>query len=248
MIWIGTSGWQYDDWRGRFYPRDLPKSDWLPFFAARFPTVEVNNTFYRLPGERAFVRWRDASPPGFLVTVKASRFMTHLKRLREPTEPLRLFWTRARKLGSKLGPVLFQLPPRFPADPGRLREFCRALPKGIRPAFEFRDTTWENAETYAILESAGAAFVMADWPGVSVRPVVTGGWSYVRMHKGTRVTPGYTRTKLCHWADRIAGLPAADVYVYFNNDTGGAAIRDALALTALLRDRGCDVAEVSQES
>ena len=243
MIYLGTSGWQYDDWKGRFYPPKLPKSQWLPFFAERFPTVEVNNTFYRLPGEAAFERWRDTSPPGFVVTVKASRYLTHIRRLRDPREPLKLFWTRARRLGPKLGPVLVQLPPRFPADHDRLRAFCRLLPKGMRTAFEFRDRSWETDETYAILDHAGAAFVMADWPGVQAPNVVTGGWSYIRFHKGTKLTPGYTSAKLRRWADRIADLRADDVFLYFNNDTGGAALRDAATLGEMLRKRGCDLAE-----
>ena len=247
MIYIGTSGWQYDDWRGRFYPKNLSKSEWLPFFAARFPTVEVNNTFYRLPGEAAFVRWREVSPPGFTITVKASRYLTHIRRLRDARDPLRLFWTRARRLGRKLGPVLFQLPPRFPADPQRLASFCRLLPAGMRAAFEFRDLSWETEETYDILRGVGAAFVMADWPGARVPDVVTGGWSYIRFHKGTKLMPAYPRTKLRRWADRIAGLSADDVYIYFNNDTGAAALRDAVTLSEMLVSRGCVLASVDTE-
>lgn len=247
MIYIGTSGWQYDDWRGRFYPPKLPKSGWLEYFADRFPTVEVNNTFYRLPEESAFVRWRELTPRDFVVTVKASRYLTHIRRLREAREPLKLFWSRARRLGPKLGPVLFQLPPRFPVNPPLLREFCRLLPPTIRAAFEFRDTSWEVDETYETLEGAGAAFVLADWPAARVPEVVTGGWSYIRFHKGTKLTPGYPRAKLRRWADRIAEMPAADVFVYFNNDTGGAALRDAVTLAEMLADRGCTLAQVGAE-
>ena len=248
MIRIGTSGWQYADWAERFYPRGLPKSQWLAFFSARFATVEVNNTFYRLPNEQAFVRWRRETPADFVVTVKASRYITHIRRLRDSEDAVKLFWTRCRGLGDKLGPVLFQLPPRFPADTQRLREFCRHLPKTMRAAFEFRDTSWEVPETYRILEEAGAAFVLADSPGARVPEVVTGGWSYVRFHKGTRRNPGYTRAKLARWADRIAAMAASEVFVYFNNDTGGAALRDAARLRQLLRDRGCAVAGAAQES
>jgi len=241
VICIGTSGWQYDDWRGRLYPVDLPKSRWLEYFAARFPTVEVNNTFYRLPREDAFVRWRRQTPPGFVVTVKASRYITHIRRLRGAGDSVQLFWTRCRRLGAKLGPVLFQLPPRFPADPSRLREFCRQLPRSMHAAFEFRDGSWQTDETYAILQDAGAALVLADSPGVRVPDVVTGGWSYVRFHKGTKLAPGYTKAKLARWADRIAGMNATPVFVYFNNDTDGAAPRDAVMLRDMLRERGCDV-------
>jgi len=247
VIHIGTSGWQYDDWRGRFYPSTLPKSRWLAYFSARFPTVEVNNTFYRLPGEAAFVRWHEESAPGFEIALKASRYITHMRRLLDAREPLRLLWTRARRLSDKLGPMLFQLPPRFPADPERLRAFCRVLPKGMRAAFEFRDTSWENDETYTILAKAGAALVLADWPGARIPDVVTSGWSYIRFHRGTQLRPGYARAKLRRWADRISALDAGDVYVYFNNDTGGAALHDACVLHERLAERGCDVAEVRGE-
>ena len=242
MIYIGTSGWQYEDWRGRFYPRHLPKSSWLDLFAQRFPTVEVNNSFYRLPAESAFVRWREIVPPGFVVTVKANRFITHIKRLKDCADPLALFWSRAALLGDRLGVVLFQLPPRFKADHDRLREFCALLPDEMRAAIEFRDETWETDETYEILDDAGAAFVLADWPGYDAPDVLCGSWSYIRFHKGGPMRPGYSRTKLVRWTDRIAAMDARDVYIYFNNDTGGAALRDAVTLTTLLEDRGVPVA------
>jgi uncharacterized protein YecE (DUF72 family) len=248
VIWVGTSGWQYDDWSGRFYPDGLPKSRWLDYFSTRFASVEINNTFYRLPNEESFARWGRETPDGFVVTVKASRYITHIRRLRDAGDSVNLFWTRCRRLGPRLGPVLFQLPPRFPADPDRLRAFCRQLPKTMRAAFEFRDRSWERAETYRILHEAGAAFVLADSPGARVPAAITSGWSYVRFHKGTMVTPGYTRPKLRRWADRIAAMDAADVFVYFNNDTGGAAPRDAAILRDMLRERGCDVARAAQES
>jgi uncharacterized protein YecE (DUF72 family) len=191
----------------------------------------VNNTFYRLPGPETFVRWREESAPDFLVAVKASRFITHIRRLRDGREPVRLMWSRCRRLGGKLGPVLFQLPPRFPCDPGRLRAFCRVLPPGMRAAFEFRDRSWETDEVFAILDEAGAAFVWADRPGVRIPHVVTGGWAYVRFHQGSRGRPGYSRSKLRRWADRLSSVDARDVFVYFNNDAGAAAVRDAGTLT-----------------
>ena len=240
MILVGTSGWQYDDWRGRFYPEKLPKDGWLAYFSARFPTVEVNNTFYRLPEERSFDRWRDGTPDGFVITVKASRFITHIKRMKDADEPLQTFWERAHRLGPKLGPVLFQFPPRFRADHDRLRAFCSLLPGEMRAAFEFRDASWETAATYEILDDAGAAFVLADWPDYTPPDVVCGGWSYVRFHKGGPLRTGYSRTKLARWADRIAAT-GGDTYVYFNNDPGGAALRDAHTLTHLLDERRMEV-------
>lgn len=237
VIWIGTSGWVYADWRGRFYPESLPQREWLGYFCARFPTVELNNSFYRLPTEEAFMRWARSTPDGFLFAVKASRFITHLKRLRDPDEPLELFWSRATKLGSRLGPVLFQLPPRFPVDPERLARFIEALPAGIRAAFEFRDRSWETDEVFEMLDRAGCAFVYADRPGARVPDVVTGGWAYIRFHQGRVTGPGYARSKLIRWADRITTLRASDTFIYFNNDTHGAALGDAATLFELLRER-----------
>ena len=242
MIHVGTSGWQYDSWRKRFYPRDVPKAGWLAYFSERFPTVEVNNSFYRLPSGETFSRWRRESTVKFCFAVKASRFITHVKRLREGAEPVKLLWSRAGRLGGKRGPVLFQLPPRFRADPGRLEEFLGVLPRGLDAAFEFRDRSWETDEIYALLDGAGAAYVLADRPDAKVADVVTGGWSYIRFHKGRRLSPGYPAAKLRRWADRIAVLPARNVYVYFNNDEEGAAVRDALRLTRLLEERGQSVA------
>ena len=241
MILVGTSGWQYDDWRGRFYPKALPTSRWLEHFSSVFPTVEVNNSFYRLPNESAFDRWRALTPEDFVVTVKASRYITHIKRLRESAQPLELFWSRCTRLGAKLGSVLFQLPPRFAADVPRLRAFVGLLPEGMRAAFEFRDRSWETDEVFSILDDAGAALVLPDWPDREPDLRVCGGWSYVRLHKGSRVRPGYSRTKLARWADRFADLGSLDAYVYFNNDTGGAALRNAATFTQLLVDRGVDV-------
>ena len=236
-VWVGTSGWQYDSWKGRFYPKGVPQRLWLEYFSARFPTVEVNNSFYRLPTEEAFAKWRKESADGFVVTVKASRYITHIRRLRDPRDPVRLFWSRARKLGPKLGPVLFQLPPRFGVELERLRESLKVLPQSMRAAFEFRDDSWENDEVYSLLDEHGAAYVLADRPGWRMGDVVTGGWSYVRFHQGRRTSPFYARAKLRKWADHIAELPASEVFVYFNNDEEGAAIEDARSMMELLADR-----------
>jgi uncharacterized protein YecE (DUF72 family) len=248
VIWIGTSGWQYRDWRdGTFYPTGLPQRRWLEFYATRFPTVEVNNTFYSLPKESTFERWRDETPDGFVVTVKASRYITHIRRLREAGESVELFWSRVRLLGPKLGPVLFQLPPKFRADVELLRAFLGLLPKEIRAAFEFRDSSWESTDVYRALDDAGAAWVIPDRPGWRVPDVVTGGWSYVRFHQGGHGPLGfeYSREKLRRWADRVAELPADDVWVYFNNDPGGAAVRDAEAFADLVAGRGREVARLT---
>jgi uncharacterized protein YecE (DUF72 family) len=243
MIYVGTSGWQYASWRGRFYPPGLPQRGWLAHYATRFPVVEVNNSFYMLPRAETFLRWREETPEGFLFAVKANRFITHIRRLREAGDPVALFWSRATLLGDKLGPVLFQLPPNFRADPALLAEFLGLLPAGMRAAFEFREPSWWRDEVYDLLDRSGAAWVLADRPGARVPLVVTGGWSYLRFHQGRRDHPGYTRAKLRRWADRVAGLGVEEAYLFFNNDPLAAAPRDALTITGLLRDRGQEVAQ-----
>src|SRR5919198_5752399 len=143
MIWVGTSGWQYASWKDRFYPKGVPQRAWLGSYASRFRVVEVNNSFYMLPKEATFDRWREATPEGFLFVVKASRYITHIRRLRDAKDSVDLFWSRASRLGPKLGPVLFQLPPRFGANVELLGQFLRLLPHEMRAAFEFRDASWE---------------------------------------------------------------------------------------------------------
>jgi uncharacterized protein YecE (DUF72 family) len=242
VIHVGTSGWQYGQWRGRFYPRGLPQRAWLEHYASLFPTVEVNNSFYQLPKEETFDKWREATPRDFLFAVKASRYITHIRRLREAKESVELFWSRATHLRSKLGPVLFQLPPNFKADPPLLARFLRVLPKRMRAAFEFRDDSWQTDEVLHFLDEAGAAWVLADRPGWRVPEIVTGGWSYVRFHQGRSIHPGYARSKLRRWADRISSAQAGDTFVYFNNDALGAAPEDAMTLARLLEERGQEVA------
>jgi len=234
MILVGTSGWQYDSWRARFYPRGLPARDWLAWYAARFPVVEVNNTFYRLPAEATFERWRDETPAGFTFVLKASRLITHLRRLRDARDAVELLWSRAERLGPKLGPILFQLPPRFPVDPSRLAAFLAVLPKRMRAAFEFRDPSWHRDDVLGLLDRAGAAWVMADRPGARVPRVATGGWAYLRLHQGRADQPGYTRRKLWTWAGRLSELPVREAYAFFNNDELAAAPHDAATLADLL--------------
>jgi uncharacterized protein YecE (DUF72 family) len=242
MIYVGTSGWQYGSWKGRFYPKGVPQKTWLQHYATRFPVVEVNNSFYMLPKEATFDRWRDGTPNGFLFVVKASRYITHIRRLRDAKDAVELFWSRATHLHEKLGPILFQLPPNLRADPGLLKEFLSVLPTGIRAAFEFRDDSWHQDEVFDLLDRAGAAWVMPDRPRARITTIVTGGWSYIRFHQGRRTHPGYSRSKLRAWAGRIAGLDVKDLFAFFNNDPLAAAPKDALSLTGLLLDRGKHVA------
>lgn len=239
---VGTSGWQYDSWRGVLYPPGLPQSRWLSWYAGRFPAVEVDGTFYRLPARETCERWREETPEGFRFAPKVSRFVTHIQRLRGCEASIARMQERFAGLGEKLGPVLFQLPPTLRREPGRLREVLALIPAGWRAAFEFRHRSWETDDVRAMLDRAGAALVLPDRPRMRVAPVVTGGWSFVRLHQGRSDRPDYAREKLRRWAARVAALPAREVWVFFNNDPTGAAVRDALAFTAMLARRGVDVA------
>jgi uncharacterized protein YecE (DUF72 family) len=243
MIWVGTSGWQYRDWRGRFYPKELPQDQWLAWYADRFPTVEVNNTFYRLPERSTFERWRDQTPSGTMISVKVSRYLTHTLRLRDPREPIERLWSRVEALGTRLGALLFQLPPRFGAEPERLRAVLSFLPAGVEAAFEFRDPSWHRPEVYRVLEERNAALVWADRLGQDPAPPQTADHAYIRFHQGAETEPGYPDDVLHRAADEIARFDVRTVRVYFNNDQGGAATRNAETMAELLRERlGDDVA------
>lgn len=235
---VGTSGWVYRHWRGDFYPPKLPQSRWFEHYAARFDTVEVNNTFYRLPSEEAFDAWAADAPPGFVYALKASRYLTHMKKLRDPEEPLARFFARARRLGPSLGPVLYQLPPRWPVDLARLRTFLRALPRGAAHVMEFRDASWFHEGVREVLAERGVGFCVHDLPGLPCPRWVTGDTIYLRFHGPgeERYAGRYGRRALRAQADWIAehGVGRA-VWAYFNNDIGGGAVRDAADLRALCR-------------
>jgi len=242
-VWIGTSGWQYKDWRGRFYPPELPQRLWLEHYAARFDTVEVNNAFYRLPERSVFEGWRERTPAGFVVTVKASRYLSHVRRLREPLEPVARLMERAAGLGDKLGPVLLQLPPDFRADLGRLDETLACFPDGVRVAVELRHDSWFNDATYDLLRRRGAAFCMADTPARRTPRLRTAAFGYVRFHQGRAFPPPcYGRVALLRWAETLAAMfePADDVFAYFNNDPGGCAVRDAAKFAGAVAKAGLE--------
>lgn len=234
---VGTSGWQYRDWRGRFYPEGLPNASWLGHYAGRFGIVEVNASFYRLPERSTVERWAAAVPPTFVFVFKASRYLTHIRRLRDPEEPLRRMYGVLEGAGGKLGPVLFQLPPTLRRDDGLLRAFLERLPREPRSAFEFRHASWFADEVLEALDASGAALVHADRPGVRVEVPTAGGWSYLRFHQGARAGPRYRRAKLRAYAEAIARVGARDVFAFFNNDTAGAAVLDAATLIELLEAR-----------
>jgi uncharacterized protein YecE (DUF72 family) len=239
---VGCSGWQYKHWRGNFYPPTLPQRAWLEYYARRFDTVEINNTFYRLPEPSSFKDWRRRVPRNFMYAVKASRFLTHMKKLKDPEEPIRRFFERARHLGSALGPILYQLPPHWPVNVERLAMFLAALPTGRRHVIEFREPSWYTDDVFALLESYEVALCLHDMRDSESPRVVTGPFVYVRFH-GSQDTGKYigtyTNRVLDDWTQWLsarlrAGLP---VYAYFNNDVGGHAPRDAVRLRERIGSR-----------
>lgn len=234
---VGTSGWQYRDWRGVLYPPGLGQRHWLSAYAGQFDTVEVNNAFYRLPERSVFERWRAATPDGFLVAVKASRYLTHVRRLRDPEEPVARLLDRAAGLGDRLGPVLVQLPPDLPAAPERLDATLAAFPVGVRVAVEPRHASWWTEEVAGLLARRGAALCWADRGSRPVTPLWrTAGWGYLRLHAGAAAPwPRYGAAALRTWRRRLAeAWPGGEVFVYFNNDPGGAAVYDARAFRRLV--------------
>lgn len=233
-------GWQYVHWRGDFYPRDLPQDRWFEHYAERFDTVELNNSFYRLPEADAFAAWARRAPSGFLMAVKASRYLTHVRRLREPAEPLDRLWRRARRLGDRLGPMLYQLPPRWHRNVERFDDFALAVPSDRPQAVEFRDPDWYHAETYAALERGGLALCLHDMPGSTSPRQLIGPFVYVRFHgSGAKYGGRYPGQALAAWADRLLGWAEGGraCYAYFNNDVGGHAFRDAARLREMVERR-----------
>jgi uncharacterized protein YecE (DUF72 family) len=236
---IGCSGWAYTHWRERFYPMGLPQRQWLAYYAEHFDTVEINNTFYRLPKPSAVEGWVEQSPPGFVFAVKASRYLTHVKRLKTLDPYVNRFFEPLDALvrSEKFGPLLWQFPANFHRNDERLSAALRALPPG-RHAFEFRHESWFADEVYELLREQGAALVIGDessrW--VSTPHVRTADWTYIRLHHGTRGRHGnYSRSEVETWARRIAQWRReTEVFVYFNNDWEGYALRNARLLKDLL--------------
>lgn len=240
-VWVGTSGWQYRHWRGRFYPDGLAQARWLEFYAGQFATVEVNNAFYRLPAAETFAGWAARTPEDFVVAVKASRYLTHVKRLRDPAEPVARLMGRATSLGAKLGPVLLQLPPTMRADLPALDATLEAFGPSVRVAVEPRHDSWHTDALAELLTRRGAAFCLSDTPARRAPVWRTASWGYVRFHEGRASPhPCYGRHALGTWAERLAERwePDADVYAYFNNDPAGCAPRDARRFAAALRRVG----------
>jgi uncharacterized protein YecE (DUF72 family) len=234
---VGCSGWQYKHWRGDFYPSEIPAARWFEHYAARFDTVEINNSFYRLPEAETFARWRERAPARFLFAVKASRFLTHMKKLKDPEEPVERLFTRMRHLGRRLGPVLYQLPPGFKLDFGRLEHFLHVLPRDVRHVLEFRDPSWYVDRVSELLARHGVARCLHDMQGSATGRERVGPFVYVRYHGASGTySGGYPADRLARWAEWLQAEreSGVDVFAYFNNDVGGHAPRDAVTLRRLL--------------
>jgi uncharacterized protein YecE (DUF72 family) len=231
---IGCSGWQYKHWKGDFYPATLPPARWLEYYATHFDTVEINNSFYRLPEAGTFAQWRRRVPSSFVYAVKASRYLTHLKKLKDPGPPVQLFFSRARSLGPRLGPVLYQLPPRWPRNLERLETFLRTLPARRLHAIEFRDPSWYCDGTFELLQRHKVALCAHDMEGSATGQRSVGPFVYLRLHGPQRYSGRYPDLALEAWAEWcVAQRQGSGVYVYFNNDSGGHAPRDAMRLRDL---------------
>ena len=207
-IRIGTSGWHYKHWKGPFYEESCPASKMLDAYAQQFDTVEINNSFYKLPSESTFESWRDGTPPNFLFAVKGSRFITHNKKLKEPEQALENLLPRVAKLGAKLGPILWQLPPVWQINAERLDDFLRAIRGHIPHAFEFRNPTWLNEKTYDVLRCHNAAFCIYELAGFTTPIELTADWAYIRLHgPGDKYQGSYSTEQLRTWARRIDSWP-----------------------------------------
>ena len=238
MLRVGTSGWQYDGWRDRFYPGEVPKRRWLEYYATRFNTLEVNNTFYRLPDAKTFANWATRVPDDFAFAIKASRYLTHYKRLHEPEEPVERLLNRATELGTRLGVVLLQFPPDLTCNAADLYRTLQAFGGRVRLAVEPRHESWWNDEIRGVLESHGAALCWADRRSQLVTPIWrTTDWAYVRLHAGlAHPSSCYGQRALTTWVERLMEVFDADPdgYVFFNNDAHACAPRDAATLRHLI--------------
>ncbi|HTJ01761.1 MAG TPA: DUF72 domain-containing protein [Methylovirgula sp.] len=239
-IHIGTSGWHYDHWRGPFYPDDMKPADMLRFYAEHFATVEINNSFYRLPNVTTVKSWGKQVPKDFIFAPKASRYTTHTKRLKDAPKSFEKYFPRVDPLKKKLGPVLFQLPPRFVPDVARLETFIAALPKRHRYAFEFRDPRWFTDDVCDVLSAANCAFCIFDIGGLQSPNWLTADFAYIRLHgPGKKYQGSYSDNALRQWAKLVRSFARkdADVFCYFDNDQKGYAPKDALRLKKMLARR-----------
>jgi len=237
LIHIGTSGWHYGHWRGPFYPENLPSAGMLGWYTQHFDTVEINNSFYRLPTTEALAAWRRGTPRAFCFAVKASRYITHNRKLKDPEQSNRKFFSQIRRLGRRLGPLLFQLPPAWKLNFERLEEFLAALPRRHRYVFEFRNPTWNVAPVYEALRRHNAAFCIFELAGFQSPLEITADFTYVRLHgPGGAYQGSYSQEQLKSWASRIRAwrTELQHVFVYFDNDQSGFAAQNAFELKRIL--------------
>jgi uncharacterized protein YecE (DUF72 family) len=240
---VGTSGWVYPHWKGTFYPDELNEREWFSYYSRRFDTVEINNSFYRLPSRQAFEKWRLMAPAGFTFTVKASRYITHVKKLREPAESVGRLYANLSGLKDRCAAVLFQLPPNWGLNIQRLREFLGVLPNSTRAVLELRNESWLTDEVYALLRDHGVALCFADMPFYPGPRVRTADFSFFRRHGGRGARkPLYTKGEIRKLAGEVERelTDGRDCFVYFNNDFGGYAIRNALELKSMVQEKGVD--------
>jgi len=234
---VGCSGWHYEHWRGLHYPRELPKTKWLSFYAQQFDTVELNNSFYRLPSDKAFSTWRESTPEYFIFAVKVSRFITHIKRLRNLDSAVEDFLSRAAFLKEKLGPLLYQLPPSMKRNDELLGDFLSTLPSEYEHVVEFRHESWIDESVFDILRRHNAGLCVFDMPGLSCPLVATSDFAYVRFHGSEGLYSGsYSDEELTQWARQITqlGQTLKASYIYFNNDVEAFAVKNAMKLRTLL--------------
>ncbi len=243
-VHVGTSGWHYDHWVGPFYPEGTASESYLSYYMRFFQSAEVNNTFYHLPQTEALARWRKTVPERFVFACKASRFITHMKKLKDPDESVERFFDRVSALGDKLGPILFQLPPRWRSNPDRLGRFLDALPEDHRYAFEFRDKSWFEPEVFDLLTEHNAAFCIYDLGGFRSPIEVTADFVYLRLHgPGGPYQGSYDGRTLFGWSRRCNNWlrEGRDVYCYFDNDQAGFAVKNALRLSEMIeRERALE--------
>ena len=236
-IHIGTSGWSYEHWQGYFYPEGLAADQRLAYYDKYFHSVEINSSFYRLPSPSVLARWRDSAPDDFVFSVKASRYITHIKKLRDPRRTLKQFMTRMELLAGKLGPILFQLPPRWHINVDRLAVFLKVLPRGYRYAIEFRDPSWFNSRIYQLLAEHAVAFCIFDLNKMLSPVEVTADFVYIRLHGPNGPYQGqYDDRTLAAWADAIRRWrrERREIFCYFDNDEAAYAVQDALRLQQIL--------------
>jgi uncharacterized protein YecE (DUF72 family) len=236
-IHIGTSGWQYKHWKGTFYPAELKQAEWFGYYLQHFDTVEINNSFYRLPSADTFAGWRKKVPATFLYAVKASRFITHMKKLKVDAAAIQQFFDHADQLKSRQGPILFQLPPGWKVNTERLADFLAALPKKHHFAFEFRNPTWYTEEVYALLRKYKCAFCIYELAGHMSPMPITAKFTYIRLHgPGDKYQGNYSNAALQKWAEQCRAWQekGISVFVYFDNDQAGYAAFNAQQLLMLV--------------